>query len=93
MRSSTSRLGVFHCTLTGAVVLGLFFLLCWFGVAIADIPASRRMVGFFTTQELQSPSSIATGLGWAVLFGAVLGGLIALCFNTLGLILRQAKPR
>ena len=88
---SASRLGVFHCTLTGAVVLGLLFLLCWFGVAVADIPASRRMLGFFTSQALESPSGIAQGLSWAILLGALVGGLIAVCFNALGMMLKPTR--
>jgi len=90
---TASRLGVFHCTLTGAVVLGLLFLLCWFGVAVADIPASHRMVGFFTTQALESSGAMANGLGWAILLGALVGGLIAVCFNALGRILKPARAR
>lgn len=90
---STSRLGVFHCTLTGAVVLGLLFLLCWFGVAIADIPASRRMVGFFTSQALESPGALGLGLASAIAFGALVGGLIALSFNALGMMLGASRRR
>lgn len=88
-----SRLGVFHCTLTGAVVLGLLFLLCWFGVAVADIPASRHMVGFFTTQALEGPGAVAKGLGWAILLGALVGGLIAVCFNAISMMLKPAGAR
>ena len=88
---SASRLGVFRCTLTGALVLGLVFLLCWFGVAVADIPAPRRLLGFFTGPGVESPGSMAEGLGWAILFGAVLGGLIAICFNALGMMQKPMR--
>jgi len=93
---SASRLGIFHCTLTGAVVLGLLFLLCWFGVAVADIPASRRMLGFFTSQALESPRAIGLGLASAIVFGALVGGLVAVSFNALGMMLiptRRRPPR
>ncbi|TAJ69838.1 MAG: hypothetical protein EPO51_20120 [Phenylobacterium sp.] len=90
---SASRLGVFHCTLTGAVALGLLFLLCWFGVAVADIPASRRMLGFFTSQALEAPGAIGLGLVSAVVFGAVIGGLIAISFNALGMMLGATRKR
>lgn len=93
---SASRPGVFHCTLTGAVVRGLLFLLFGPGAAIADIPASRRMVGLLTSEALGTPGAIGMGLAWAIAFGTLVGGLIAHFFNASGMMLgasRRGAPR
>lgn len=76
------RLGVWHCTFTGAAVLGILFLLCWATEAVADIQASRAFLGLFTQTVLNAPpQALAEGLVWAVVAGGLIGGLLAACFN------------
>lgn len=89
------RVGVFHCTLTGAAVLAAVFLLCWATEAIADIPASKSLLVFFTGQALRSHEAIAKGCLLAIAVGALIGALIAIFFNVfsaLGLSGRVVVP-
>jgi hypothetical protein len=89
------RLGVFHCTFTGAVVLAVLFLLCWATQAVADVAASRSMLVFFTGQALSSPGALRTGLLMAIVVGATVGAVVSLVFNLfsfVGGMGREPKP-
>lgn len=89
-RSGQHRLGYFHCTLTGAAVLGVLFLLCWATAAIADVPASKAFLGIFMQAALSAPpEAMAQGLVAAVLAGGLIGGLIAVFFNVLAFTNRR----
>lgn len=82
-------LGVLHCTLTGSVVLGVLFLLCWATSAVADIDASRRFLGLFTQAALHMPSSaLAEGLTTALVIGGLAGGVLAITYNLLAVFSR-----
>lgn len=94
-RGSPPRVGVFHCTLTGAAVLAAIFLLCWATEAIADIPASQSLLVFFTGQALRSHEAMAKGCLLAISVGALVGALIAIFFNVfsaLGMGARNVAP-
>ena len=78
-----ARLGVIHCTATGAIVLGLLFLLLWATAAIADPKASQAMLVFLTGQSLHTPAQAGRGLIEALVAGGVIGALVAVCYNAL----------
>ena len=80
---SVPRLGIFHCTATGAVALGILFLLLWATAAIADPEASSGMLAFLSQQAERGPGRIGLGLVQAVLLGGLIGGLVAVCYNAL----------
>ena len=83
------RLGVFHCTFTGAAVLGVIFLLLTASEAIADAKASKAVLVLFTQQALRSPEAIADGLLTALIVGGLFGALVAIFFNLFGAIIRD----
>ena len=87
------RLGVFHCTATGAAALGILFLLLWATEAIADPESSSGMLTFFSQQALRTPGRLGLGLGQAILLGGLIGALIAVCYNALKFLNRpSARP-
>lgn len=65
-------------TLIGAFVLGVLFVLCWVTAAYGNIPMPGAYVRLFTTQPIHSFAALYQGLFWAVVFGALIGALIAL---------------
>jgi hypothetical protein len=83
------RLGVFHCTLTGAAVLGVIFLLCWATEAVADVRATKAFLVFFTQQALSSPAGMGRGLVVAIVVGGLVGALISIFFNVFSFIGRR----
>lgn len=85
---TSPRLGVFHCTATGAAVLGILFLLLWATEAVADPEASQGMLVFLTQQALRTPSHAGLALAQAILLGGLIGGLVALCYNVLKFLSR-----
>ena len=86
----TTRLGVFTCALTGGAVFGILFVLAWATSALADVPASGAFLAFFTQQAVRAPhGQFATGLASALGLGALVGALVALCFNLVTSALRR----
>ncbi|MES2896866.1 MAG: hypothetical protein V4759_12585 [Pseudomonadota bacterium] len=86
---SVPRLGVFHCTATGAAALGILFLLLWATAAIAG-PEPSGVLAFLTQQAQRGPGSIGLGLVQAVLLGGLIGGLVAVCYNALKFLNRPS---
>jgi hypothetical protein len=85
------RVGLFHCTLTGAAVLGVVFLLCWATEAVADVHASHAFLALFTEQALSTPRSMTGGLATAIVAGGLLGALAALFFNVFSFLAWGAR--
>jgi len=89
LRRST-RLEVLPCALTASAVFGILFVLAWATSALADIPASGAFLAFFTQQAMRAPhGAFATGLASALGVGALVGALVAICFNLVASALRH----
>jgi hypothetical protein len=85
-----ARLGVLSCSLTGAIVLAILFLLAWATSAVANVPASNAFLAFFTQQAMRAPhGEFASSLVSALGLGALVGGLVAVCFNLVTGALRR----
>lgn len=83
-------LGVLHCALTGSIVLGVLFLLSWATSAIADIPASNRLLGLFTRGSLHAPpTALGEGMASALVIGGVAGAVLAIVYNILAVFSRR----
>lgn len=93
MPRTAPRVGVLHCTATGAVVLGILFLLLWVTEAVADPQASAGMLVLLTQQALRTPAHLGRGLAEAILVGAVTGTLIALSYNLFRILGRPSPDR
>jgi len=65
-------------TLVGAFVLGVLFVMCWVTAAYGKIVVPGAFVRLFTRHPVDSISALYEGVLWAVLFGAIIGALIAL---------------
>lgn len=86
-----ARLGLFHCSLTGAITLGLLFLLMLVSEAIASAPVSSGALIFLTQQSLSGPTAASRGLAGSIIIGAFAGLLLALTYNLLGVLLRRFR--
>ena len=61
----------------GAIVAGIFFVLCWVGALLPLGPATHLYLQLFTPAEISSSLALAQGLCWSLVFGGILGALIA----------------
>jgi hypothetical protein len=87
---SIHRIGVVRLALTGAIVAGLFYALCWVGRLVLPVgPASRMYLQLFTGAELSSGIALVQGLCWSVVFGLLSGALIASVHNLLSGLERE----
>ncbi|WP_372783296.1 hypothetical protein [Phenylobacterium sp.] len=76
-----ARLGLSRCALTGAVVVGALFALCWIGVAAGLASPSHMFISLFTVAPIASAAALGIGLCWSLVFGALSGALIAVVYN------------
>jgi hypothetical protein len=88
---SLPRLGVFHCTATGAATLGLLFPLLRATSAMGDPRSFQGMLVFLTQQALRTPEHIGLPLGQAILLGGLIGVLVALRDNALKFLSRPSR--
>lgn len=72
---------------SGAIVFALLFIGSWFGTQLPYGPTDL-VVELFTSSPPSSTDALAEGVLWATLFGFMAGGLLAVVYNTLGLINR-----
>lgn len=77
------KLSVLRLALTGAIAAGIFFVLCWLGVLLPIGPATHMYIQLFTSAEMGSALALAQGLCWSVVFGLIMGALVALVYNAL----------
>lgn len=80
-REREGKLGILRCTLTGATVLVVLYVLCWGAAAAGLINSSHMYISLFTLAPVASLAALAVGLCWSVVFGALTGALVALAYN------------
>ena len=79
----SGKLGVVRLALTGAIAAGIFFVLCWVGALLPIGPVTHMYIQLFTNAEMGTAQSLVQGLCWSVVFGLIMGALIALVYNAL----------
>lgn len=62
---------------TGAVTLAVIYVACWVGTQISTLTVSHMFLALFTQAPVNSTAALTIGLGWALIFGAFSGALIA----------------
>lgn len=78
-RISAARLGA-----TGALFMGVFYILCWAGAALGIVPVSHMYLQLFSKAAMGSAGMAVEGTLWSVVFGLLAGILIAVLYNALG---------
>jgi hypothetical protein len=87
--SHSHRLGVLRFATTGALFLGVFYILCWSGAALGIVPVSHMYLQLFSNAPMPSTAMLIEGAIWSVVFGLLAGALIALLYNALGRLDRR----
>jgi len=77
------RLGVARFAATGALFMGIFYILCWSGAELGIVPVSHMYLQLFSDAPLPSTAMLVEGAIWSVVFGLLAGALIALLYNAL----------
>ena len=81
--SAIAGASVMRSAATGAIVAGIFFVLCWIGAYLPIGPATHLYLRLFTSAEISSWTALGEGVCWSILFGAIGGALIAWVHNQL----------
>lgn len=83
------RIGIARLALTGAMFMGLFYILCWSGAALGILPVSHMYLQLFSDAPMSSTAMLVEGAIWSFVFGSLAGTLIALLYNALGRVDRR----
>jgi hypothetical protein len=83
------RIGILRFAATGALFMGVFYILCWTGAALGIVPVSHMYLQLFSDAPLPSTTMLIEGAIWSVVFGLLAGALIALVYNALGRLDRR----
>jgi hypothetical protein len=86
MSRSSSGPSTVRSLATGALSVGVLYLLCWIGALIAPFRASHMFIGLFTTEVPASIAALALGLPWALAFGGLSGALVAVGYRWLAFL-------
>lgn len=85
-------LNLLHALAVGSAVALFLFILCWAGEATGFYPPASRLVELFSdSAAVRTPDTFWRGAASAVLLGAVVGALIAMCSDTLGRLSRRRR--
>ena len=83
------RIGIARLALTGAMFMGLFYILCWSGAALGIVPVSHMYLQLFSDAPMPSTAMLVEGAIWSFVFGSLAGTLIALLYNAFGSLDRR----
>lgn len=81
--SHSHRIGIARLALTGAMFMGLFYILCWSGAALGLVPVSHMYLQLFSNAPMPSTAMLLEGAIWSFVFGSLAGTLIAVLHNAL----------
>ena len=82
-RFASSKVGVLRFALTGALAATTFFLICWLGAVLGIRFVTHMYIELFTSAEMGSGLALLQGACLSLVFGLVVGGLIAVFYNLL----------
>lgn len=83
------RIGAARLAATGALFMGLFYILCWSGAALGIVPVSHMYLQLFSSAPMSSTAMLVEGAIWSIVFGLLAGALIAVLYNALGRLDRR----
>lgn len=83
------KLSVARVALTGLLASGIFYVLCWLGAFLPVGVATHMYLQLFTDADIGSVAALVEGGVWSLVFGSLMGALIALIYNALGSIERS----
>jgi hypothetical protein len=83
------RIAPMRLAVTGALLAGIFYILCWAGAASGVVPVTHMYLNLFSAAPMGSMAMLVEGALWSVLFGLLAGGLMALIYNMLGSLDRR----
>jgi hypothetical protein len=89
-RAPRPDLSVVRLLATGALSAGIVFFLCWLGTFVSVSNPTHAFISLFTTAPVGSVEALAVGLGWSLLFGALVGAVFALAYNWTKLLERRS---
>lgn len=84
MPPHSHRIGAVRLAATGALFMGLFYILCWAGAALGIVPVTHMYLQLFSDAPMSSGAMLVEGTVWSVAFGLLAGALIAVIYNALG---------
>lgn len=84
--SESDKVDVLRFALASAMAAALLFALCWLLALLPVASPTHMYLQFFTAADPGSALAFGEGLCWSLLFGLVVGGLTALCYNALAFI-------
>ena len=82
-RFASSKVGVLRFALTGALAATTFFVICWLGAVLGIGFVTHMYIGLFTSAEMSSGVALLQGACLSLVFGLVVGALIAFFYNLL----------
>ena len=83
------RLGVVRLAATGALFMGIFYILCWAGAALGVVPVSHMYLQLFSDAPMVSTAMAFEGTICSVVFGMLAGALVAFTYNVLDFLDRR----
>lgn len=83
------RISALRLAMTGALSMGVFYILCWSSAALGILPISHMYLQLFSSAPMSSTAMLAEGASWSVAFGLLAGALSALLYNAFGRLDRR----
>lgn len=87
--ASGGRLNVLRCTLTGAAVSAVLFVICWLGALFSLPGASHLYLVLFTAVSKGTIGALAYGVISSTIVGLVTGALLAFFYNVFAIVERS----
>jgi hypothetical protein len=86
---TANHVGVLRLAASAGIASGFMFVLCWLATFVTLSSPTHALIRLFTAAEIQSSRALIEGGVWSLLFGVLLGGLIAAFYNLLGSLNRR----
>lgn len=88
-RERLHTLSVVRLALVAGLTAGLVFVLCWLGTFIPFSSPTHAYISLFTDADTSSGLALAQGTCWSLLFGGLVGSVLALIYNATAALERK----
>ena len=82
-RIAPGKVGILRFSITGALSAAVFFILCWVAAWLSIGLFTHKFIPLFTDAESTSSLALFLGTCVALVFGLVVGALVAFFYNLL----------
>ena len=89
LSDTVTKLSLRRLVAAGGITSAAVFVLCWLGTFVPFSSPTHAYIALFTQSPVNSVQALVEGSIWSLLFGALVGAVFVIAYNSLASLERR----